>query len=305
MKKTLFAWLLILLILIVDPVSADIRNVQDNYELTYHIVDTAGDHVGSETVVLKIKRISDNYWYDFNDNTFKTSGWTNKSTNLSEDSTEGYYYYDFNPPASETGAEQYLFLVDNASATYGDHQSLIVDYQDVGNSDFNYASNQVIVTTNNDKTGYSLTQTFPSNFSSLAITGAGAVTAGTVSDKTGYTVSTVSDKTGYSLTQTFPTNFSSLAITGAGAVTAGTVGDKTGYALSGAGIDSIWDEVQTGHTTASSFGKYLDAQVSAVGGGTAADIADAVWDEALSGHTTTGSTGQKLNTTATIYDVGP
>lgn len=52
--------------------------------------------------------------------------------------------------------------------------------------------------------------------------------------------------------------------------------------------DAVWDEVQSGHTTAGTFGKYLDAQVSTVGGGsapTAADIADAVWDEATSGHT--------------------
>lgn len=62
-------------------------------------------------------------------------------------------------------------------------------------------TNGVIVATNNDKTGYSLTQAFPTNFSSLAITGGGAVTAGTVSDKTGY-----------SLTQTFPANFADLAI---------------------------------------------------------------------------------------------
>jgi hypothetical protein len=40
-----------------------------------------------------------------------------------------------------------------------------------------------------DKTGFSLTQTFPSNFASLAITGGGAVTAGTVSDKAGYSLS--------------------------------------------------------------------------------------------------------------------
>jgi hypothetical protein len=46
----------------------------------------------------------------------------------------------------------------------------------------------VTVGTNNDKTGYSLTQTFPANFSALAITAGGAVTAGTVSDKTGYTL---------------------------------------------------------------------------------------------------------------------
>jgi len=74
-----------------------------------------------------------------------------------------------------------------------------------------YSVNQgVTVTTNNDKTGYTvstvsdktgytLSQSFPANFSSLAITGGGAVTAGTVSDKTGYTASTVTDKTGYAL----------------------------------------------------------------------------------------------------------
>jgi hypothetical protein len=82
------------------------------------------------------------------------------------------------------------------------------------------ATGQVTVATNNDKTGYSLTQTFPTNFASMAITVGGAVTAGTVSDKTGY-----------SLTQTFPTNFASMAITAGGAVTAGTVSDKTGYSL--------------------------------------------------------------------------
>ena len=86
----------------------------------------------------------------------------------------------------------------------------------------------VTVATNNDKTGYSLTQSFPANFASLAITAGGAVTAGTVSDKTGY-----------SLSQAFPSNFASLAITGGGAVTAGTVSDKTGYSLSSAGLDSI------------------------------------------------------------------
>jgi hypothetical protein len=78
----------------------------------------------------------------------------------------------------------------------------------------------VVTISNLDKTGYSLTQTFPTNFGSLAISAGGAVTAGTVSDKTGY-----------SLTQTFPTNFGALAISAGGAVTAGTVSDKAGYSL--------------------------------------------------------------------------
>ena len=106
----------------------------------------------------------------------------------------------------------------------------------------------VTVTTNNDKTGYtastvsdktgySLTQAFPTNFSSLAISGVGAVTAGTVSDKTGY-----------SLSQAFPTNFSSLAISALGKVTIGTNDDKTGYSISGTKttLDSLNDVSASG-----------------------------------------------------------
>jgi hypothetical protein len=78
-------------------------------------------------------------------------------------------------------------------------------------------------------------------------------------------------------------------------VTVTTNNDKTGYALSAAGVDAVWDEAQAGHTTAGTFGKYLDAQVSTVGGGTpptAAEIADAVWDEARAGHVTAGTFGE-------------
>jgi len=64
------------------------------------------------------------------------------------------------------------------------------------------ASGDVTAGTVGDKTGYSLTQTFPTNFADLAIT----VTTGEV------TVGTNNDKTGYALTQAFPTNFADLSI---------------------------------------------------------------------------------------------
>ena len=84
------------------------------------------------------------------------------------------------------------------------------------------------------------TFTLPTNFSSLAITAGGSVTAGTVSDKTGY-----------SLSQAFPTNFASMAITAGGAVTAGTVSDKTGYSLASGGLASVtaWTVAITGNIT--------------------------------------------------------
>jgi hypothetical protein len=72
--------------------------------------------------------------------------------------------------------------------------------------------------------------------------------------------------------------------------------DVSGLPTSSQIADAVWDEVQSGHTTAGTFGLYLDAAVSGVstGGVSAADIADAVWDEALSGHTTAGSAGKAL-----------
>jgi len=139
----------------------------------------------------------------------------------------------------------------------------------------------VTVTTNNDKTGYSLTQSFPTNFSSLAITAGGAVTVGTNNDKTGY-----------SLTQSFPTNFASLAITAGGEVTVGTNNDKTGYTLTvtpptSADIaDAVWDEALSGHTTAGSAGKALSD----------AGAAGDPWSTAVPGAYGAGTAGYILGT---------
>jgi hypothetical protein len=86
------------------------------------------------------------------------------------------------------------------------------------------------------------------------------------------------------------------SVTGAVGSVTGAVGSVTG--LTNATIaDAVWDEARSGHTTAGTFGLYLDAQVSTAGGGslTEAGIADAVWDEILSGHATVGSTGAALS----------
>lgn len=181
------------------------------------------------------------------------------------------------------------------------------------------ATGQVTVATNNDKTGYSLTQAFPTNFASMAITAGGAVTAGTVSDKTGY-----------SLTQAFPTNFSALAITAGGAVTTGTVNDKTGYSLATAPptaaaiATQVWSEALPGAYTSGQAGFKLDAgtatNVWAAGtrtltAGTNIVLAKGtgitgfnditttqVWSEALPGTYTSGQAGFKLNAAGSAAD---
>lgn len=106
-----------------------VRNVQNNYKFVYHIVDSDGDHVSGQTVTLQIQEASTGNWYDFTDDDFVSSGWTDKTTNLTDDTTDGLYHYTFNPPSSERFTEQYIFLIDNGSTLYGDHQSLSVTYQ--------------------------------------------------------------------------------------------------------------------------------------------------------------------------------
>lgn len=80
--------------------------------------------------------------------------------------------------------------------------------------------------------------------------------------------------------------------------------DVSGLPSSSQIADAVWDEAQSGHTTAGTFGLYLDAAISGVstGGVSAADIADAVWDEALSGHTSAGSAGKALADAETDAD---
>lgn len=62
--------------------------------------------------------------------------------------------------------------------------------------------------------------------------------------------------------------------------------------------DGVWDEAQSGHTTAGTFGKYLDSQISLI---SLAGIANAIWDEPQSGHTAAGTFGYYLDVQVSGY----
>lgn len=70
-----------------------------------------------------------------------------------------------------------------------------------------------------------------------------------------------------------------------GTVTAGTVSDKTGYALSAAGVDAVWDEATSGHTTAGTYGKAVSDVLTATGTTipAAVDVIDGIVDQLLIG----------------------
>lgn len=110
------------------------RVVGEPYRFTYNIVDSSGAHVTGQAPVVMVQKVSTGEWLDFLDNTFKADGWEAKSAALSEDAVNGYYFYQFTPPVSETASDQYVFVVDNTDPEYADHQSVIVDYEKGGAS---------------------------------------------------------------------------------------------------------------------------------------------------------------------------
>lgn len=132
-----------------------------------------------------------------------------------------------------------------------------------------------IIGTNINATISSRMATFslPSNFASLTITPGGIVDAdietikgqtvtcaggvtvptGTLASTTNITAGTLTTVTNLTNLPTMPTDW----ITAAG-VSSGAAGKVA---------DAIWDEARTGHTTAGTFGYYLDAAISSVGGG--------------------------------------
>lgn len=125
----------------------------------------------------------------------------------------------------------------------------------------------------------------------LHITGSGAdptdVLMQVVTDLPGDTVASVSGAVG-SVTS---------------GVTVTTNNDKTGYRLSATGVDDVWDELTSGHSTSGSYGKLITDNLNAAVSGlpSAATVADAVWDEATADHVSAGSFGafvQKLLTVA-------
>ena len=57
-------------------------------------------NVSGSTVSLKFLRLSDGFWYDFNDSTFKDSAWVADSANMTQDSNN-VWTYDWTTPRDE------------------------------------------------------------------------------------------------------------------------------------------------------------------------------------------------------------
>lgn len=76
---------------------------------------------GLTDILISIRRVSDGYWYDFSDDTFKNSGWTTRQQAMTEtDSTNdpGVYHYDFDTSAITNAAANDTYQI-NADQSPG------------------------------------------------------------------------------------------------------------------------------------------------------------------------------------------
>lgn len=89
----------------------------DTERLSATALDSTGAFIiGLSDMLVEITRQSDDFYLDFNDNTFKSSGWTTRQQIMSElDATNsaGTYYYDFNT----TGFNDDVYFLRSTSAT--------------------------------------------------------------------------------------------------------------------------------------------------------------------------------------------
>lgn len=215
-----------------------------------------------------IERLSDGSLYDFSTSQFTSGTPTTPLRSLPENlpGFPGQFKATLSPtPVAQFSNGDYAITVIDQVANISIGQIAVVmsggdDTTVIPGGPVASVVAPVTVGTNNDKSGYALSQSFPNNFASLTIDGSGRITAGSVTDKSGY-----------SLSQSFPANFANLAIDsatggmtvkgyipgqdpaslvlaapanklatdGSGRVTAGSVVDKSGYALAAAGLDAV------------------------------------------------------------------
>jgi hypothetical protein len=132
-------------------------------------------------------------------------------------------------------------------------------------STFDHTSTSVTVGTNTDKTGYSLTQAFPTNFANLEINGSGHIERVVLVDTTttntdmrgtdGANTTTPLDAAGIRTAVGLASANLDTQLTAIDSVVDSILDDTgtSGVVISGASIDSIWDEAVEGSTTARQF----------------------------------------------------
>lgn len=108
--------------------ASDTHQTGQSHRIVYVVTDSSGNPVTGQTVNVAVQRSSDQSFLDWSDLTFKSSGWTTRVTTLPYDARGEYYTRVLTIDTTTTPliSGDYVIIVSNDSATYGDQQAEVV-----------------------------------------------------------------------------------------------------------------------------------------------------------------------------------
>lgn len=126
--------LLLMILLISSPcLASDTHSSDENHRVTYTITDGSGNPVTGQTVRLAVERSSDGFFLDFNDNTFKNSGWTTRLVVMQYDPMGEHYYRVLSIDQAVRVSNDFACIISNDDATYGDQQVEVIEFSNIKN----------------------------------------------------------------------------------------------------------------------------------------------------------------------------
>lgn len=103
--------------------ASDTHQDAQTHKIIYTSTTISGDPVASLTVRTAINRASDNSFLDWNDNTFKSSGWTTRLKTMTYNATGEFYETTVTIDQATLASNDYTVTVSVDDATYGDYQA--------------------------------------------------------------------------------------------------------------------------------------------------------------------------------------
>lgn len=134
-KFVLFYFLLLLVGFLVIKVAyaGDYHQSDQSHRVVYVITDNNGNPVTGQTVRIAVQRVSDDAFLDFNDNIFKTSGWTTRLGTMNYNVAGEYYQRQISIDQATRVSNDYVCIISNDDATYGDQQVEVVHFDNLKN----------------------------------------------------------------------------------------------------------------------------------------------------------------------------
>ena len=131
MKKILVLAAIGLVLLANFVHASDFHANDEGHRLVYVVTDSSGNPVTGQTVRLAVQKSSDGSFLDFNDNSFKTSGWTTRLATLTYEPVGEYYYRVLSIDQAVRVSNDFACIISNDDATYGDQQVEVVSFSDI------------------------------------------------------------------------------------------------------------------------------------------------------------------------------